>query len=64
MPGGTNAAWQALAGFVAIHLKLTIDVMKVVRAGDDPGGSPIEMKGTGVHTFRHQRMARFCPAVT
>ncbi len=66
---GTAAIREGLAGFVAMKPKVTMNVKKVVRAGDDlavlynewsltakgPDGNPIAMSGKAVEIVRRQR---------
>ena len=66
---GTAAIREGLARFVAMHPKLTMNVTKVVRAGDDlavlyndwsltakgPDGNPIAMSGKAMEIVRRQR---------
>ena len=66
---GTAAIREGLAGFVAMHPKITMNVTKVVRAGDDlavlyndwsltakgPDGNPMAMSGKAMEIVRRQR---------
>lgn len=66
---GTAAIREGLAGFVAMKPKITMNVTKVVRAGDDlavlyndwsltakgPEGTPIAMSGKAMEIVRRQR---------
>jgi len=66
---GTAAIRDALAGFAALRPRLSMNVTRVVRAGDDlavlyndwslrgtgPDGQPLEMTGRAIEVVRRQR---------